>query len=240
MSLPFSVVVPAHNEAFTLTDALEILVRYLNQQPVETELILVENGSSDETWCRAQDFERKHAHVRAIQSPLGKGAAILAGWKVAQHPIVVFIDADLSPSLETIPHLVAEVERTGGCVVADRFLRTSHVTRSWSRRCLSFGWALVASLLLPLPFMDYQCGAKAIPASWVPWIDEETSIRDWGFDLECLCWVWRQGLGITRVPTTWVESRFPERVSHVPILRTSLKFLRQVLQLRKNWSLESR
>src|SRR3990167_3083771 len=123
MPFDYSLVVPAFNEAPTLAKAVEKLVSFCGRQPEQIEILLVENGSTDETWLLTQALSREHPSLRALRCPCkGKGSAILHGWKSASAPVVLFLDADLSPSLETLPSLYQAVLNTGGCAVADRFL----------------------------------------------------------------------------------------------------------------------
>ena len=233
MTFDYTIIIPARNESATLLPAMERLASFCESQPEVIEVILVENGSTDATWLQTQILTSTYVFIKAHQSDPGKGSAILEGWRHASSPVVLFLDADLSPSLETLPHLYQEVKRTGGCAVADRFLKTSRVERSFKRECISRMWAFLVSHLLPLPFMDYQCGAKAFPCVFLESIRQETTGRDWGFDLELLLWFQKHGLSISRVPTVWTERGFSERKSSLPIIRTSFQFLRRLFQLRR-------
>ena len=233
MPFDYSIVIPAFNEAPTLVQAVRELVSFCARQPKQIEILLVENGSTDETWLLAQTLSRD-LNLRALRCPCkGKGAAILHGWKNADAPIVLFLDADLSPSLETLPSLYKAVLKTGGCAVADRFLPESRVHRSLVRELFSRSWAHLASMSPPLPFMDYQCGAKALRADLVAMIECETQARDWFFDIDFLCQLYGRGIPIERVPVLWEECVFNERRSHLPLFQTSWRFLRGLHQLRR-------
>ncbi len=234
MPFDYSIIIPAFNEAPTLAEAVHELVSFCKRQPQQIEILLVENGSTDETWLVAQTLSREHPNLRALRCPCkGKGFAILHGWKNADAPVVLFLDADLSPSVETLPSLYQAVLNTGGCAVADRFLPESRVHRSLVREVCSRSWARIAFTTLPLPFMDYQCGAKALHANVVAMIERKTQARNWFFDLDLLCQLHRRGIPIERIPVLWEERVFSERRSHLPLVRTGWRFLRGLHQLRR-------
>ena len=121
MQPSYSIIIPAYNEELTIERAVNELHAFCLVQGSPFEIVIVENGSSDKTWEKAQEFARTFESIRAIQSEAGKGYAIQEGWKKAYSPFLLFIDADLSPSLETLPRLLDSIKQTQGCAIADRF-----------------------------------------------------------------------------------------------------------------------
>lgn len=234
MTFDYSIVIPAFQEAGTLSKAVEELVSFCANEPERVEIFIVENGSTDTTWEVARSLSGRFPDVRALQSAKkGKGSAILLGWSVAKAPIVMFLDADLSPHPSVLPHLYKIVLKNGGCAVADRFLKTSRVSRSLKRKTLSRLWALAVSATLPIPFMDYQCGAKALRREDAEACAPLIQAHDWLFDLELLLCLRRRGGVMERVPVLWRETVFPGRRSHLPLLRTSVRFLLSLPRLRR-------
>ena len=101
---PFlSIVIPAHNEENRLPETLKQVIRYLEKQPFASEVIVVENGSTDRTSAIAREFAEKNGNVKAIQNDWrGKGLAIQRGVKEAKGEYVFMCDADLSMPVEEI------------------------------------------------------------------------------------------------------------------------------------------
>ena len=105
---PFlSIIIPAHNEANRLPDTLEQVFGFLQKQTFTSEVIVVENGSSDKTFEIAQGFAAQHANLRVIQNDWrGKGLAIQRGIKEAQGEYLFLCDADLSMPIAEISKFI--------------------------------------------------------------------------------------------------------------------------------------
>ena len=99
-----SIVIPAHNEEFRLPDSLAKIDAYLSQQEYSYEVIVVENGSSDDTVGVVEQFAAGHPYVRLMEvETRGKGLAVKAGMLAAQGEYRFICDADLSMPIEEIP-----------------------------------------------------------------------------------------------------------------------------------------
>jgi glycosyltransferase involved in cell wall biosynthesis len=231
MEYRYSVVVPAHNESATLDISIKRLVESIKG---EAEIIIVENGSQDDTWVVAKRLEANYSLVRAIQSRPGKGAAILAGWSVAKTDLLMFIDADLSPSPIILEKLY-DAMRTQNCdcAIADRFLTESVVKRKVARKLISRVWAYLASVVLGVPYADFQCGAKAIKTSNRERLSKETVERGWCFDLDLILWHLANGKRISRIAVEWNEDTTPARKSTLSITKALPEFLRALINFRK-------
>ncbi|MDA1038610.1 MAG: hypothetical protein O2877_02900, partial [bacterium] len=130
--------------------------------------------------------------------------------------------------------LLQSIKRTHGCAVADRFHKESVVSRSLRRSFVSKTWALLASRLLPCSFMDIQCGAKAMHKKHLADFLEQEPSGDWFFDTELIHFLNNNKISIERVSTEWVETRFRERKSTLPVSRTALKFILRLYQLKRH------
>src|SRR6185436_16123037 len=140
MTLSLSIVVPAYNEGARLGKSLRAIVSYLNKYPSQSELLVVDDGSTDETakTARAElsDSGNVHTSVISYQTNLGKGRAVRLGLLASRSDIALFTDADLSTPITETPKLIDPIER-GECDLAfgsralDRSLIGVH--QSWRR-----------------------------------------------------------------------------------------------------------
>lgn len=185
------VVVPCYNEAARLRDAE--LVR-LARAP-QTSLLLVDDGSGDDTWSRLERIRALDPDgVRCVRRPRcgGKGEAVRTGLLAALESspeVVGYLDADLSTPVDGMLRLV-EVARRGPAEVVlgsrIRFLGTDIRRHAW-RHYLGRVFATGASLALDLPVYDTQCGAKAFRVTPALRAALERPFRSrWAFDVELL------------------------------------------------------
>ncbi|HEY0083397.1 MAG TPA: glycosyltransferase, partial [Pyrinomonadaceae bacterium] len=162
MSLNLSLVIPAYNEAARLGKTLQTAFEYLNAQASESEIIVVDDGSMDETaQVVEENFENFSGRIdkRLIRVPVnrGKGHAVRAGLLAARAPIALFSDADLSTPLTETPKLVApiragEYDLVFGSRALDRSLIGTH--QPWRREQSGRVFNLVMRLATGLPFWD--------------------------------------------------------------------------------------
>ena len=113
-----SVVVPAHNEALGIAHAVDVMLQALTSCGMNLELIVVDDGSRDETFERVRDLSQKDARIKGLRFTrnFGKEAALLAGLRVAIGNAVVTIDSDLQHPPALIPQMI-DAWRTGAMVV---------------------------------------------------------------------------------------------------------------------------
>src|SRR4051812_38353696 len=140
MSFSLSIVIPAFNEATRLGDSLRTVFEYLNQNTPKSEVIVVDDGSGDDTPDVA---EKSFAHKGNVEARVirnrenkGKGSVVRTGLLAAKAPIALFMDADLSTPITEAPKLVAPIKRgeydlTFGSRALDRSLIGVH--QPWRR-----------------------------------------------------------------------------------------------------------
>jgi dolichyl-phosphate beta-glucosyltransferase len=194
MSLNLSLVIPAYNEAARLGTTLQAAFEYLNAQTWESELLVVDDGSTDETARVAErSFEKYAGRISSylIRSPAnrGKGHAVRAGLLAARAPIALFSDADLSTPLTETPKLVApiragEYDLVFGSRALDRTLIGVH--QPLRRELSGKFFNRVMRFATGLPFWDTQCGFKAFRMDVCRPIVEAARIDRFGFDVELL------------------------------------------------------
>jgi len=211
MSLNLSLVIPAYNEAARLGKSLQTAFEYLNAQIYESEVIVVDDGSTDETAQVAgesfQNFSgRISSYLIRVPANRGKGHAVRAGLLAARAPIALFSDADLSTPLTETPKLVApiragEYDLVFGSRALDRSLIGTH--QPWHREQSGRVFNLVMRLVTGLPFWDTQCGFKAFRMDVCRPIIADSKIDRFGFDVELLYVAHLAGLRLHERAVRW-------------------------------------
>lgn len=164
---PFSVVIPCFNEAARIGQTVRATLDYLNNISPESELIVVNDGSTDSTSTIARDaLGATKIEARLLENfpNRGKGAAVHRGLLAAQRPIGLFFDADLSTPLSEVPKVIepianGDVDLAFGSRALDRSLIGQH--QPWRREQAGRVFNLLVRIATGLPFWDTQCGFKA-------------------------------------------------------------------------------
>src|ERR1044071_9085631 len=164
---PFSAVIPCFNEAGRIGETLRLTLEYLSANAAESELIVVNDGSTDATAAIARErLKDARIETRLLENfpNRGKGAAVRSGLLAAREPIGLFFDADLSTPLDEAPKLIGpianrEVDIAFGSRALDRSLIGIH--QPWRREQAGRIFNLLVRVATGLPFWDTQCGFKA-------------------------------------------------------------------------------
>lgn len=211
-----SIILPAHNEALTIAATLQDVVRTFTDasspRPDAVELIVVDDGSTDETADTVRRLQPSYPQIRVMHHDArrGKGYSLRCGIEAAGGELVAFLDADgaipaseckkLLDGLEAHPEL--------GLVIGSKRLKGSTrigapvLSRLLLRR---LGNALVRRLLVP-GIRDTQCGVKAFRGSVIKSLSRSTMMEGWSFDVELLALAYRAGYVIREEPITWRET----------------------------------
>jgi dolichyl-phosphate beta-glucosyltransferase len=236
MSVSLSIVIPAYNEAVRLGTTLPKILEYLSKDIPESELIIVDDGSSDNTAEVAREIlstsEGLRTCVLSYQSNLGKGRAVRLGLLASRGEVALFSDADLSTPITETPRLVEPIRR-GECDLAfgsralDRTLIGVH--QPWRREQGGRIFNLIVRLATGLPFWDTQCGFKAFRMSVCRPIIEGATVDRFGFDVELLFIAHRAGLRLREVPVRWDHNEG----SKVNVASDSVKMIGEVALIRQ-------
>lgn len=237
MSISLSIVIPAYNEAGRLGATLPKVLDYLSNIVPESELIVVDDGSTDNTAAAAKELlsaavGRVRTSVLTYQSNLGKGRAVRLGLLASRGEVALFSDADLSTPITETPKLIEPILK-GDCDLAfgsraiDRSLIGVH--QSWRREQGGRIFNLAVRLATGLPFWDTQCGFKAFHMSVCRPIIESATVDRFGFDVELLYVAYRAGLRLREIPVRWDHNEG----SKVNLASDSLKMLSEVALIRQ-------
>src|SRR5438874_10130177 len=198
----FSAVIPCFNEAGRIGGTIRATLDYLEKNSPQSELIVVNDGSTDATSSIAREnLANAQIETRLLENfpNRGKGAAVRTGLLAAQKPIGLFFDADLATPLEETPKMIepiahGEVDIAFGSRALDRRLIGQH--QPWRREQAGPVFSLLVRFSTGLPLWDTQCGFKAFRIDVCRPIFEAARIDGFAFDVELLYLAQRAGLRI--------------------------------------------
>lgn len=231
----FSLVIPAYNEAERIALTLREAIGYLRAESPGSELIVVDDGSTDATREVVRDVfsEATDLELRLVErSPnAGKGAAVRAGLIAATREVALFSDADLSTPIEELPKLLepifaGELDVAFGSRALDRTLIGNR--QAWHREQAGRIFNVAVRLMTGLPFWDTQCGFKAFRLAKLRPLLPDARSDGFGFDVELLYLAHRAHLRMREIPVRWNH----HEGSKVHMLHDSLHMLQEVVALR--------
>jgi dolichyl-phosphate beta-glucosyltransferase len=234
MSEPFlSIVIPAYNEALRLGSTLEKVRQYLVSRNYSGELIVVDDGSTDQTADLVQEMQRHHQAVRVLrnESNRGKGFSVRRGVLEARGEMVLFTDADLSAPIEETNKLLAALESSGAdAVVGSRALqrRLIGVHQPWWREWAGRAFNRLVRFFTGLKIHDTQCGLKLFRRASTRRAFELQRVHGFGFDPELLFLIERLGGKVIEVPVRWNDNP----ATKVRFLRDALRMFLDLVALR--------
>ena len=206
----YSIVIPAYNESARLGATLQSVLSYVHSQGWDAEVIVVNDGSRDNTAEIVRSFAANDPILRLVENPgnRGKGYSVRNGMLNARGRVVLFSDADLSSPIEEAPKLFAALEDGADIAIGSRWLRAETQTQRQPLHRQIFGriFNLLLRITLGLQFKDTQCGFKAFKQPAVQTIFPLQKIERWGFDPEILFLARKFGFKVKEVPVAWGHS----------------------------------
>ncbi|MBI5454880.1 MAG: glycosyltransferase [Deltaproteobacteria bacterium] len=167
------------------------------------EIIVVDDGSSDNTHAEALAASRTHPHIKVVHYKVnrGKGGALKEGFMSAEGDYVAFLDADLDLHPSQIPALFKVMEEKGAqIVIGSKHHPSSALKYPAHRRLISRVYAIALKLLFKLPVRDTQTGLKIFKAEVLKRIFPKVVCARYAYDLEILANAHRLGYTIAEAP----------------------------------------
>jgi glycosyltransferase involved in cell wall biosynthesis len=228
-----SIVIPSFNEELRLPVTLAEISAYIRASKRETEVIVVDDGSTDRTADVANSFRGEIQQLRIVANDTnrGKGYSVRHGMTEARGRIVLFTDADLSAPIDEADKLLAALadhDVAIGSRALDRSLIS--VRQSVFREYAGIVFNFIVRFILRLPFVDTQCGFKAFRRERCRVIFQQQRIERFGFDPELLYLARHHGLSAAEIPVRWAHSP----ATKVSMLRDSLQMFADIFIIRWN------
>ena len=205
----YTIVIPAYNESARITASLDHILLFSAQNQWDLEIIVVNDGSRDNTAEIVRDYARRNPCVQLLQNPgnRGKGYSVRNGVLNARGDVILFTDADLSSPIEEAPKLFAALRQGADMAIGSRWLQVELQNKRQPLYRQVFGriFNLLLRVTLGLPYKDTQCGFKAFSRSTGEAIFSRQMIDRWGFDPEILFLARKMGCKIIEIPVEWAH-----------------------------------
>jgi dolichyl-phosphate beta-glucosyltransferase len=231
VTLTTSLVIPAYNESLRLAAGFERLRPVLDEMDANTiEVVVVDDGSRDDTMQVAHDVYGHLPHVLFVQQPQnrGKGAAVRLGISVASAPLVIATDADLSIRPVHLPEFVVAL-RDSPLVPGSREQDTDDGYDTFVRTLAGRVFNLLVRHYTGTKLRDTQCGCKGFQLGPARILGLLGFYDRFVYDAEMLYLAERLGLAIRPIPVTWDDIAG----STVHVGRDSIQMIRDLRSLKR-------
>jgi glycosyltransferase involved in cell wall biosynthesis len=205
-----SCIIPAHNEERRISKTIEEFCTFFPKE----EIIVSLNACTDGTLNIVKGYETAFPNLKHIESDLGaKGAAVLAGFRVAQGDYISFVDADCSTSAEEFYKMFRELQQSNliiDGIIASRYMKDSVVSpkQSFKRILVSRIFNAFVNIMLGLGYKDTQCGAKIFKKEAVQKVLPQIRTNKWAVDIDLLYHLKKDGFKVLEFPTVWSDAEY--------------------------------
>lgn len=228
--MKLSIIIPCYNESQDIrSKVLDFTVPFLKENNIDYELILVNDGSKDNT-------KEVIASIPGVVPAgydvnKGKGGAVQDGIRKATGDYILFMDADLSTDLKAFNDIIPLLDKYD-FVIGSRHIKGAvlPVKAPLKRRIMSKGCHIIVNMKFGFKYKDTQCGFKAIKTSIAKKMAEKQHIMKFAFDVEYLYMAKLNNIPVYEMPVTWRD----DRGSTVSPIKSSIKFFKDLRIIKKN------
>lgn len=218
-----SIIVPAYNEGAIIRSSLEEIVKTFDEFGCDYEIIVIDDGSHDDTLAQALKAAEVHKKIRVKRNMenFGKGRALKKACRHIEGEYVVFLDADLDLHPGQVRTLF-DIMRLDDAdvVIGSKLHSNSKVDYPWSRRIISFIYYILIKLLFGLPVRDTQTGLKLFKAKVLKEAFPRILVKKFAYDLELLANIHHLGYKIAEAPIVLEQQRPYGRLGLKAMLQT--------------------
>ena len=241
MSPFLSIIIPSYNESRNISaGALDAVLQYLESSNYDWELVLSDDGSTDETPEYLDVFAKKNSRIRVLHNiHAGKAPTVTAGMLAARGKWRLFCDFDQSTPLKEVERLLVIAEQGHDVVIGSREMEGARRDKEpFYRHIMGRGFNIIVQTLAVPGILDTQCGFKLFSEAAAKKLFSQLYVygskqarKDaytGAFDVELLFLANKHGFSIKEVPITWKHAQ-TDRVSPV---KDSLRMFRDILAIR--------
>ena len=229
IGMKLSIIIPCYNESKDIAKNVEIVKEYLNSKAIDYELLLVNDGSKDNT----KEVIESISGVKALSydKNRGKGGAVKYGIENAIGDYVLFMDADLSTDISAIEQVI-ELAPSYDFIIGSRHAKGSVIKKKqpWTRVFIGWCCRLIVKMLFHTKLKDTQCGFKAMQIDVAKKIVEKQLVTNFAFDVEYIYIAILNKLNMTELGITWSD----DRGSTVNPIKSSIKFFKDLGFIRRH------
>ena len=237
-----SVIIPAYNEEPNFKKAtIDQVPKYLAKQNYSWEILIVDDGSEDETAKLAQDFAKKHRNVKVIKNPhQGKAETVKTGVQEAEGELILFTDFDQATPISEIEKLLPYFPKYDIVIGSRQLPGAKREKEPIYRHLMGLGFNLVVQAIAVRGIWDTQAGFKCFKSEVAKELFEKLKVYGVGkkvkgalvtaFDVELLFLAKKRGYKIKEVPIVWHHVA----TTRVSPIKDSLRMFRDVVRVRFN------
>lgn len=227
--MKLSIVIPCYNEAKDIASNVEKVKSYLLDKKIDYELLLVNDGSKDNT----KEVIESIPGVKALsyEKNRGKGGAVKYGIENATGDYVLFMDADLSTDISAIEKVI-ELAPNYDLIIGSRHAKDSVIKKKqpWTRVFIGWCCRVLVNMLFHTKLKDTQCGFKAMKAEVAKKIAAKQLVNNFAFDVEYIYIVRLNNLSMYELGIVWSD----DRGSTVSPIKSSFRFFKDIFFIRRH------
>ena len=228
-----TIVIPAYNEEKRITPTLKSIVSYFSDKKILHEIIVSDDGSSDNTVKIVTDLKTSYPQISvfSLNQNFGKGKAVREGMLRGKGDYILFMDADSSTSIEEFEKFIPLIYQSKDILIGTRKSKGARIVehQPFLREFFGKGFAWFSNIITGAHVSDFTCGFKCFSRKAVNDIFKKAFIDDWSFDAEILFLARRMGYEIIEVPVVWKN----DRATKVRLVRDILHSLRGLVRIRR-------
>lgn len=230
----WSIVFPAYNEADKIEVNLKKTIEFFDQKDFDYEIVVVEDGGTDETLRILRQLEAKFSQLKIYpnEKNIGKGASVKKGILMSRGQYILSSDVDLATPIEEFDKVPEWFEKGFDIVIGSRRIPGAKicVRQPLRRRLLGRGFYILVHLLIFSEIQDTNCGFKCYTKQVAQDIFPKQQLGGWAFDVEHLYIAHKRGFKIKEVPVNWYDSG----TSAIKVRRVVPATLIEMLQIKCN------
>ena len=233
MKKSLDIVLPVYNEQSILKQSVSIICEFItnNLTSYDTNIIIVDNGSTDSTFEIANQLTKSHNNIKAKKiKTKGRGIALKTAWFESSSDLLLYMDIDLSTDLSSLKPLIYEIDFNNfDIAIGSRLLKNSVVSnRKFLRTLTSKTYSFLTRFLFLSKIHDFQCGFKIINKHASKTLLPKIKDSGWFFDTELLLLAEKEKFKIKEIPVNWTD----DRDSKVNVIKTIIEDIKGLIRMR--------